>query len=77
MYVCICNAVTDHRIRAAVRNGAESFERLQEELGVSTGCGCCEDEVRKLLADALAERELVPCGRSPSPRPVESLHHMR
>lgn len=39
MYICICNAVTDHRIREAVDSGADTFEALQDELHVAT---CCE-----------------------------------
>jgi bacterioferritin-associated ferredoxin len=56
MYVCICNGVSDRRIREAVANGATSFEALQEELDVSTCCGCCEPEVREILAERLATR---------------------
>ncbi len=59
MYVCICNGVTDHSIRRAIAAGARSFEALQETLGVSTCCGCCEEEVRELLAECL-ECETAP-----------------
>lgn len=58
MYVCICNAVTDHRIREAVSQGADTFEALRERLDVSTCCGCCECEVRHIL-----EEEQAPTGR--------------
>jgi bacterioferritin-associated ferredoxin len=51
MYVCICNGVSDRQIREAVAAGARSFEALQEELEVSTCCGCCEDEVRAILEE--------------------------
>jgi bacterioferritin-associated ferredoxin len=52
MYVCVCNTVTDRRIREAIAAGADSFEALQEELDVSTCCGSCEPEVRAILAEA-------------------------
>lgn len=61
MYVCICNGVTDRRIREAIADGARNFEALQETLGVSTCCGCCEDEVRELLAEYLGHE--APRGR--------------
>lgn len=51
MYVCVCNTISDRRIREAVAAGADNFEALQQELGVSTCCGCCESEVRELLGE--------------------------
>ncbi len=63
MYVCICNAVTDHAIRRAVRRGTVSFEQLRFELGVSSSCGRCEDHARSVMAEALAtELPAVPRG---------------
>ena len=60
MYVCLCNAVSERRIRQAVANGDTTFEALQESLEVSTCCGCCEQEVRDILADCLTRREEKP-----------------
>ncbi|MGH8426469.1 MAG: (2Fe-2S)-binding protein [Gammaproteobacteria bacterium] len=56
MYVCCCNAVTDHRIREAVTEGDTTFEALQESLEVSTCCGCCESEVREILVESLKSK---------------------
>lgn len=56
MFVCICNAVSEKRIREAIAEGADDFETLQAETSVATCCGCCEPEVRNLLEDALAEQ---------------------
>lgn len=53
MYVCVCKAVSDQDIRRAVAKGACTFEALQARTGCSTCCGCCEHEVRELLADEL------------------------
>jgi bacterioferritin-associated ferredoxin len=41
MIVCVCRRVSDRHIAAAVRDGCTSFEELQAELGVATGCGAC------------------------------------
>jgi bacterioferritin-associated ferredoxin len=43
MIVCICHRVSDHDIARAVREGCASFEALQFELGVGTGCGRCHE----------------------------------
>jgi bacterioferritin-associated ferredoxin len=52
MYVCICNAVTDRQIRAAVADGARSMRDLRRELGVCSCCGKCGPAARELLAEA-------------------------
>lgn len=54
MYVCVCNAVTDSEIREAYADGARTFAALQDELAVSTCCGCCEPMVRDILATCQA-----------------------
>jgi bacterioferritin-associated ferredoxin len=56
MYVCLCNAVPEKRVREAVAEGSTDFETLQAVTGVSTCCGCCEPEVRNLLEDVLDEQ---------------------
>ncbi len=53
MYVCLCNAVTDHDIRAAVRRGAERMSDLRRELGVSADCGKCACEANRVRKEAL------------------------
>jgi bacterioferritin-associated ferredoxin len=53
MYVCVCKAVSDRRIRQAIREGATQFRALRRELGVCTGCGKCAPQVRTLLRETL------------------------
>jgi bacterioferritin-associated ferredoxin len=69
MYVCVCNTVTDHRIREAIEAGADDFEALQAELGVSTCCGCCEPEVREILEQSKSpSASRPPFADDPPPR---------
>ena len=42
MYVCLCNAVKDSEIAAAVADGHDDIESVAEALGVGTGCGSCQ-----------------------------------
>lgn len=58
MYICICNAVTDHAIRAAAREGAHTFAELQRRTGCGDCCGSCEDMARDVLAEAVRPRVL-------------------
>jgi bacterioferritin-associated ferredoxin len=57
MYVCICNAVTDSQVRAAVDAGHDSLKALRTHLGVGDECGRCSRYAADLLADCKA------CGR--------------
>lgn len=51
MYVCICRAVTDKEIRAAIAEGARTMRDLRRKLGVCTECGKCGACARGILED--------------------------
>ena len=53
MYICMCNAVTDHDIRREAADGVHSFAQLQARTGCSDCCGCCEEEARAALDQAV------------------------
>jgi bacterioferritin-associated ferredoxin len=53
MIVCICKAVSDRHIKAAVKNGASSMRDLTRDLGVGTCCGKCVPEARATLSASL------------------------
>ena len=55
MYICLCNAVTDHDIRRAAAEGVRSFAELQARTGCSDCCGCCEAEARATLSKAIEQ----------------------
>jgi bacterioferritin-associated ferredoxin len=57
MYVCICHAVTDREIRAAVARGATRLEDLTMTLGVGAGCGCCRAPAGALIEARLLQIE--------------------
>lgn len=43
MIICVCHRVSDRDIARVVREGCASFDELQFELSVATGCGACHD----------------------------------
>ena len=47
MIICVCHRVSHHDIARAVREGCASFEELQFELQVATGCGACHSCARE------------------------------
>nr|WP_049620794.1 (2Fe-2S)-binding protein [Frateuria defendens] len=55
MYICLCNAVTDHDIRRAAAEGVRSFGELQARTGCSDCCGTCESAARACLDQAMAQ----------------------
>ncbi|EGV34776.1 (2Fe-2S)-binding protein [Neisseria weaveri] len=52
MFVCICNAITDHQIKETIAAGASSLSDLQAQLGVATCCGCCSEVASSYLSNA-------------------------
>lgn len=62
MYICMCNAVTDHDIRREVAGGVHSFAQLQARTGCGDCCGCCENEARATLASAVDQLCALPQG---------------
>lgn len=57
MYICLCHAVTDKRIHAAVHDGVSSFRELNRELRVGSCCGKCVTAARDELGKALSTRD--------------------
>ncbi len=63
MYICICNAITDRQIRAAVAGGASSFSEVSMQLGVGAGCGCCREAAQQVIRDSSCGGDCSTCVR--------------
>jgi bacterioferritin-associated ferredoxin len=59
MIVCVCKRISDSHIRAAISAGADSFEAVQAQLGLSTCCGRCEDFARGLVSEHVGSKSPV------------------
>lgn len=57
MYVCLCKSVTDHDIKRAVAQGANSFREVRDQLAVSTQCGKCACLARAVVMESLAAHD--------------------
>ena len=55
MYICICKAVTDGQIRAAVEDGVTSMSGLRDSLGCTGQCGKCGKHVKQIRDQALED----------------------
>ena len=58
VYICICNAVTDHQIREAAAAGCASMAELTMRTGAGSCCGSCIPDATLLLAEARAQLDL-------------------
>jgi bacterioferritin-associated ferredoxin len=53
--VCRCFGVTENDVRAAIENGADTFEAVKAETRVGCGCGCCKESAKQTVEKLLAE----------------------
>ena len=58
MVLCICHAVTEHQLDAAIEAGAHTLAEIARRLGAGDDCGCCRDDIEERL-----ESRSGPCGR--------------
>jgi bacterioferritin-associated ferredoxin len=66
MYICVCKAVSDKKIRQLVHEGATSMRELKQCLGVGSQCGKCVPAAQELLSETLTQvaptfGEPIPC----------------
>ncbi len=53
MIVCMCNNVSDKKIRLAVDAGVTSMNQLRETLGVGDCCGKCKGCAKQVLRECM------------------------
>jgi len=49
MFICVCNAITERDVHAAVAGGARSLSDLQGQLGLASCCGACAELAQEYL----------------------------
>jgi bacterioferritin-associated ferredoxin len=54
MIVCVCNNVSDRKIRQAVESGVTSMSQLRDELEIGTCCGKCHSCAKRVLRECMA-----------------------
>ncbi|MEO5838873.1 MAG: (2Fe-2S)-binding protein [Acidimicrobiales bacterium] len=54
MYVCLCRAVSNTTIEAAIRAGANTVELVSEQCGASSQCGKCRHTIEIMLTGLAA-----------------------
>jgi len=61
MYVCICNAIREAELRAAVRHGSRDAEEIYIALGRPPQCRQCLEEAANIIDEEIAARKLPVC----------------
>jgi bacterioferritin-associated ferredoxin len=49
MYVCICRAVKEETVRAAIEAGAESVEAVTAACCAGDDCGACHEVIEEMI----------------------------
>jgi len=52
MYVCLCNALTDRDVRAAITAGASRPALVYRQCGATPCCGKCAPTMRDMLRES-------------------------
>lgn len=55
MIVCVCNNVSDRKIRQAVETGVTTMVELRDRLDVGTCCGKCHACAKRVLRESIEE----------------------
>ena len=58
MYVCICNAISDHELKVAALHCAGDALAVYASLGKTPQCSQCLEEANEIIDEAREERRL-------------------
>lgn len=71
MVLCICRAVTDRDVKAAISRGAASLDEVSQCTGAGTDCGACRLKIaRELQRTSETSPSRVSGVAEPSPQPA-------
>lgn len=59
MILCVCNRVSDRKVREAIHQGASSVAEVSTRCGIGSDCGGCVELVEAML-EAAASRPAPP-----------------
>jgi bacterioferritin-associated ferredoxin len=63
MYVCVCRAVTDKQVKAAIRAGATTVDAVERACGAGGDCGGCQGMIDEMIEEHLDGPPAVCPGR--------------
>ncbi len=51
MYVCVCRAVTEREVKAAIEHGAKTVQAVTNSCCAGDDCGACRGAIEDLIED--------------------------
>ena len=57
MIVCLCEAMSERRLRQAVRDGACSRYELSQTTGAGRSCGSCRCNLKRIVSTELSRMD--------------------
>jgi bacterioferritin-associated ferredoxin len=60
MYICICRAIRERDVDAAVRAGARRPAEVFRACGKAPQCGSCACDMRQRISDTIAQEQAAP-----------------
>ena len=57
--VCLCNGVSERKVRKAIANGASTIEQIGQQCRAGTTCHGCHDTLQELLDEHPATRPVM------------------
>lgn len=51
MIVCLCRALSEHAIRAAIARGASTVEDVGQVCHAGTACGACHPTLERMIEE--------------------------
>ncbi|EJW21114.1 hypothetical protein IMCC14465_09100 [alpha proteobacterium IMCC14465] len=49
MYICVCNALTDKQVDAAITSGCRRPDDIYSQCGTKPQCGRCAERMKEML----------------------------
>lgn len=59
MLICLCNGISERKIRQLAREGASSWREVARGCGAGASCGGCRRAVDGLIREVRSELEAV------------------
>jgi bacterioferritin-associated ferredoxin len=66
MILCICQAVTDHEVDAAIQGGARSAAEVEARCGAGGDCGACRNAIEERIEAGACGNRCADCPRAPA-----------
>ncbi|TAM11815.1 MAG: (2Fe-2S)-binding protein [Nevskiaceae bacterium] len=66
MYVCVCRAINERKLRETVRAGACTVRSVNQCTGLGSACGRCVPCAREIIDDEQQRLQAASCSASVS-----------